>query len=899
MVTVLEDFGDVISLSSGAEFVRGDLHIHCKLGSHDVSDVRATPSAIVDRAIQEGLSIIAIADHNEIRGALEAVAAANGRPLLVVPAVELSTAQGHLLCYLPDADSLQAFHSQLALRDRGNGNSRVENSMIDCLNRLVPLNGFGVLAHVDGPKGLDTEVPGGSPHKVDIVCHPALLAIELKSAASQISFATSDPEKSRAAIGKARAERSGGGLMPLARLLNSDAHTLNALGRNARGDQKVTRYKVHGLTFDALRYALVNADARVRLEDELPKQVPTLIGVRLTGGFLRDQAIHFSPNLTCIIGGRGTGKSTTFEALRFFSNHPSDSPVIDSDVWPDRIDVAFNDQAGGAHRLMSSKGDEKGTNLCDPLDGPDTLPFECYGQGETQRISQRAQDDPGALLSYLDRFTDVGEEVAAEEKARAAVAAVEISISEARAQIALIPQFQRDLGIVRQQIKKFTEGKAKQIIQTSRQLETERQSRIRIVGLAKTIATSLNYQQVKDSIVKLRAAADLSTLVVGRQEFQVIVDEADAFETAMVKSEAVIVEKSSSLSTVVQQKVDVWAAKEKTLLATLQSQKAALETQGIVVNMEYIAKLTKDEASYAESLANLQTWQPHLSQLEAKRDTLLAERWAARKSIAAKRKKFASTATSKLRAALSDLNVTLKFEESAYSPQANDLLIEIMGWRTNQVPRASILTQRLTVPKLIDAVRTKDPSAIQAIRTEDDVQLFNKGEAEKLIKSFSDPAVLARLESVQVFDRPKLTVTRQYEDGSGSKTFLVREFGQLSLGQQQSVLLALMLSSDSSNPLLIDQPEDNLDSEFIFSQLVPVIRMAKERRQIIIVTHNPNIAVLGDAEQIVVLKATSERSKIVARGSIDDTEMKEAACAILEGAKAAFLRRGQVYRLPA
>ena len=81
------------------------------------------------------------------------------------------------------------------------------------------------------------------------------------------------------------------------------------------------------------------------------------------------------------------------------------------------------------------------------------------------------------------------------------------------------------------------------------------------------------------------------------------------------------------------------------------------------------------------------------------------------------------------------------------------------------------------------------------------------------------------------------------------------------------------------------------DSEFIYSQLVPVIRMAKERRQIIIVTHNPNIAVLGDAEQIVVLKATSERAHIIARGSIDDPAMKEVACAILPGAKAAFLSR--------
>src|SRR6266404_7439277 len=98
---------------------------------------------------------------------------------------------------------------------------------------------------------------------------------------------------------------------------------------------------------------------------------------------------------------------------------------------------------------------------------------------------------------------------------------------------------------------------------------------------------------------------------------------------------------------------------------------------------------------------------------------------------------------------------------------------------------------------------------------------------------------------------------------------MTRDFSRFSQGQQQSVLLALMLSSRSNAPLIIDQPEDNLDGEFIYRSLVPVLRMAKERRQVIIVTHNPNIAVLGDAELIVVMKALNDRGMIVARGSID------------------------------
>lgn len=450
-----DKFADVLASTNGSSFVRGDLHVHSVAGSHDVRDDTATPEALVMEALREGISILAIADHNEINGVPAAIEAAKGKPLLCVPAVELSTPQGHLLCYLPSLGALQRFHAGLTVQGSGTAESRVDNGMIDCLNRLEPLGGFAILAHVDASKGLDHQIPGGNLHKIDIVCHPALLGLELKNAASTITFGSDDPDSVRADIGRRRAKHQDGALSPLARILNSDSHSLKALGRNARGDQKVTRYKVQGLSFESLRYALMNADARVRLEDALPQQVPTIKAIRLTGCFLRDQAVHFSPNLTCIIGGRGTGKSTMFEALRFFSMTPSGNSVVNSDVWPDRVDLAYEDHAGRQHHLTASKGDISGFCVSDPLEGPETLPIECYGQGETQQISQRAKDDPAALLAYLDRFTHIRGDLNNEETARSAIFSIEEKIREARGQVQRISQVERDLAVVRGQIKKW------------------------------------------------------------------------------------------------------------------------------------------------------------------------------------------------------------------------------------------------------------------------------------------------------------------------------------------------------------------------------------------------------------------------------------------------------------
>ena len=218
-----------------------------------------------------------------------------------------------------------------------------------------------------------------------------------------------------------------------------------------------------------------------------------------------------------------------------------------------------------------------------------------------------------------------------------------------------------------------------------------------------------------------------------------------------------------------------------------------------------------------------------------------------------------------------------------------------MGWRTNQQVRANYLVEDLTIPALLALVQSNDITPLLRLVTKDGFPVFDKTEAQSILERLALPAVKFALERVALFDLPKLQVTKQVDDGEGGMRYVTRDFSKLSLGQQQSILLALMLSSDSDKPLIIDQPEDNLDGEFIYSTLVPVLRRAKERRQVIIVTHNPNVAVLGDAELIVVMKANNDRGEIVRRGSIDNPETRDAACAILEGAKEAFTRRARMY----
>src|SRR5438034_1365745 len=106
-------------VSRGADFIRADLHIHSfgPGGSYEVSDSQLTPEAIVDTAVRENLGIISITDHNVIGNVQAAVTYSSGKSVVVIPGVELSTPQGHLLIYLPTVRDLQRFFGHLTISD--------------------------------------------------------------------------------------------------------------------------------------------------------------------------------------------------------------------------------------------------------------------------------------------------------------------------------------------------------------------------------------------------------------------------------------------------------------------------------------------------------------------------------------------------------------------------------------------------------------------------------------------------------------------------------------------------------------------------------------------------------------------------------------------------------------
>ena len=137
--------------------------------------------------------------------------------------------------------------------------------------------------------------------------------------------------------------------------------------------------------------------------------------------------------------------------------------------------------------------------------------------------------------------------------------------------------------------------------------------------------------------------------------------------------------------------------------------------------------------------------------------------------------------------------------------------------------------------------------------------------------------------------------------GVGSLSELISDektLDNLSPGERGALLLIFYLLLDlRDTPLIIDQPEDNLDNQSVAKVLVPFIQAAKKRRQIILVTHNPNLAVVADSDQIIYVKIDKEDGQRVSvlAGGIENPEINDSIVTILEGTMYSFRKRDEKY----
>lgn len=872
-------------MANGACFHRGDLHIHSfgDGGSYDVDDEQMSPTNIISKALDKNLSIISITDHNKISNSIEAVRISKQYGLLVIPGIEISTTQGHLLAYLPTIQDLENFYGKLTFNQ---DKTFCNQGIFECLELVNMHNGFGILAHIEVGSGFEKTIGKFNQIFDQAFQHPAILALEIKSYESIHFYTEGDVIADRK---NAMKKRNAALQLPenhkLAKVMSSDAHSMNAFGKNATGSERLTRFKMDELSFDSLRIALRIHDSRIRLEDEIPLKLPRFKEIKATGGILDGLHVELSNNMNCIIGGRGTGKSTLLTAIQEASNNPVDSTnVQNSDAWPSKIELKYEDEAGREFNCQLQYGrlecfDKNG----DPAEV--VIPLEAYSQGFTSFASNAEIDEKDKkLLKFFDGFTNVNHLKKEDVSKITQLKTNLVQYTDLTNEVSQKPEIDKELAELISKKESYEQQNVGELMKLHSGLVEEEVLRKEIESSLFELKT--RYQRVlsdKDDIKNL-LGIDKSKIHVGMNHVDNVIRIIQEFSEIVDNHQEQLNKELSEKLNLLRVEVKGWRSKESLAKAEIEVIKKKLDDEKIPYNETNFVKLSNDIVKLESRKREIEKSEIRLKEVKLKRNTLIKERIKIDSDIHNKRLVFCTRINNDLSESVGGLFVDAKVGQGFLSTDFSAYLKQSMSW--HRWDNSNKISNNISP---LDFYHSMKFNRLQFL-----IDLgFEQGEIDLITNTFKG-LTLERVAALPFKERPKLTVTRHNKEANSA---YVKDISELSLGQQQSIMLSILIQSDSCLPLIIDQPEDNLDSEFIFNTVVVNLRKCKEKRQIIIVTHNSNIGVLGDAELVIPLIAENNRSSIIGSGSIDNRTTQEQCCEILEGGKLAFKTRKDIYRI--
>ncbi len=610
-------------------------------------------------------------------------------------------------------------------------------------------------------------------------------------------------------------------------------------------------------------------------------------------GYLRHAPVSFREGLTCIIGARGTCKSTIVETIRFVcerkprmqnSGASTESAHIkevvketlrtgtaaclleirdaDSNVTEVRIEKTVNTEEPLVFRA----------GVLEPL-SPFEGQIEAYSQGYLHEVSAK----PDLRLRFVDRphkvqIDRINGQLA---ETRATIARLGGEIIAERAKIREDSRHLQQISELEAQLKN---------VQTSRpvidkRLEEERTSfeqrehiltSVRSQISAFDTAFSQRFPTTPTEQVVATVRASLEPL--GIPESTTVAHDLGELARAAMQIEAHRVaayERVDRIKNEVQKLEAAFEAKNQQYRALRRDQEsiaASLEQEDqIRAQLRRLERL-RDEISARQATLQKKLEQRHALRLQA--DASLDERYGLRLSE-----------IKKINADLTNISVSLV--QGAQSAAFVDQLSELLQ-------KTRLRNQREIAKRIADFLSPAE--LIQIIEQEDTDRLAKVGELEnsqasRIITHFHDNITrVLQLETIEFDDHLDIRMSIRGES---------KPIEQLSRGQMATALLPLILR-EADHPLIFDQPEDDLDNSFIFQELVAKIRKLKQTRQIIFVTHNANIPVLGEADQVIAMQMASAQQAAPPRtGTVD--EMREPILEILEGGAEAFRKRGEKY----
>lgn len=888
---------DISGIENGARFHSVDLHIHSYGASHDVKDTTMRPEAIVESAVRQRLKVIAITDHNSYLNVERAIDYAQSNyagQILVLAGVEVTTAHGHLLVYFaPErVADLAKFLAKLDLiGEMGADNTRTAKSMADTIAEAERLGGICVAAHIDRQKtGFEAFAAGFQNWKRDIINSPGLYGLECDTVEALAWYSENDEAGSAGAerknifIGRNQVSALTARLH-LAHLQGSDAHSMKGFETQVP-NKPWTRLKLTELSFNAVRLALVDPTARVRATVSVPRTIPRIRGLVLTGGFLHEEKIQFSDNLNCFVGGRGTGKSTAIRALAYAFG--LNDEFGDFDNCPDSVAVFCQDENEVLYRYVRTRGGDievKAKEDKSVSDVPvDAFRIEYLGQGELAKVAEDPIKNPSLFQQFLDRHTNLRDLIETEEALVTMLRENAGRLNPLEQAFGQLESKKTSLDEIAKKLKLAEEGNLREIVGNQSKLASEKAVREAVETIAASYSSGWSLASIQRNFDQMVATAGQCT--DDQASKQTIV----ALQTLLAKSNAVVKQKENeinlhlkSVAAELRKLVAQLTANHQRMSGEIATKLADLKARGLATDVPGLEALLRLKTSTAKEIAIVEQRTDERKQCREQRAELRDQLRSVRQQMTDRRKAQLKSINTNLGTIIKDYTVFVKYDDGGITADFATFMQEKMHGTYLQENLIDTLCNHISPSELADMILDRAVAGI-ATRTKISVEW-----AQKIVDKLCYWDILFELQALSKQPKPVITVR--------TKSLPPKEIPvvQLSDGQRHTIFLTIALLADSNVPLVIDQPEDDLDNAFISSSIVTTLRAIKERRQVILVTHNANIAVLGDSELILPMHRENDCGRVKDRGSIDANATKVCVLNILEGGSDAFLRRKQMY----
>lgn len=830
---------------------------------------------LLDECEAQGIELFAITDHWKVDSALQLIRDAADRGIVALPGFEANSDEGiHILVIFEAGTSAATINAAIGMcgvsPDCANGTTG--ESFTDILEKMTARGALVIPAHVNVPNSGLLTGRAGQP-LVTKIKHPDLHAL---------GITPSQPDGTdQAAIlnGTKPYDRA----HPLAAIHADDVTKPSVL----QSEGASCWFKVSRLSVDSLKLAVRTPETRVSLDDPAIEARPTLKEISWVGGFLDGVTIPLSTDLTTLIGGRGTGKSTAIESLRFVlgltpigaeAKRDHDgivSGVLKSDTVV-KLLVETTSPSVRTYTIERSVNnlpvvkDESGTatNLR-PVDVIENV--EIFGQHELAELT----NDSSKVASMLQRFQGSGELTAEYVETLAKLKLNREKMTRAEEGRAQLEDELADIPRLEEQVRHYT--------------DTDVPTRLKEVT-----------RLTQDEAVFTEATARVATAqesLTALTDPQLITKLEAAFENTDDSPRADYLKRAQAASTALAAKLTALASEACTALDAASSEIETAKT-------EWLEEVREQRDEHDEVLRKLVE--------EGLEPNKYLDTTRALETLKAKESRRAGIATS-LRGLQTERDTLLQALAGHENDRARELTeaIRVANAATGGVVIVKPVpaSDRKHIKSLIDQSISGQRNRIMAAIDQDNfstrafVEAARAGESE-LSAQFSISGAQARslLEAGEPLFRQleeqsvgqAVEVQLDIHAGTGTREF--KKMDDLSKGQRATALLLLLLGA-SSAPLVIDQPEDDLDNRFVYDGIVTNLRSLKGKRQIIASTHNANVPVLGDAELIVALEGDGQNGRAAADGigSLDDVAIRSHVENVLEGGPAAFNARQHLY----